>query len=361
VRGDPPRSVLLIRPDHLGDILLLTPALHALRCALPEARLTLLLGPWSAPAVAGNTDVDAIETLPFPGFERKPKGSPLAPYRLLFEAATRLKGRFDTAVVLRYDHWWGAWLAMAAGIPHRIGYDWPETQAFLTEAVPYEAGRHEALQNARLLEALAPGIGRELGAARYTVEESDRQWAAARLDRWERERGVARTVRVAIHPGAGAAVKQWPVERWAQVADSLAARAGAEIILTGGANEAELTAGINTRIEQSGLDLAGETSFGQLAAVYQACELVLGSDSGPLHLAVAAGASTVHLHGPVPAAKFGPWGDPARNLVIGSRFLCAPCDRLDWPRDALWLHNCMTAIDPQQVTDAALRLIRSNL
>lgn len=361
-RPGAPQSVLLIRPDHLGDVLLLTPALHALRQALPAARLTLLIGSWSAAAVADNPDIDAVETLPFPGFERKARGNSLAPYRLLFAAAQELRGRFDTVVVLRYDHWWGAWLAAAAGIPRRIGYAIPETQPFLTEAVPYEAGRHEALQNARLLERLAPGIEGSLGPSRFNVSDADRAWAAARLSAWQNAQGEQPPrLRVAIHPGAGAAVKQWPVENWVAVANALHAEAGAAIILTGGPGERDLTAAIAAQTRAPHLDLAGETSFGQLAAIYAASDLVLGSDSGPLHLAVAAGAKTVHLHGPVPSAKFGPWGSPARNVVLSSPFLCAPCDRLDWPPAALPLHSCMAAIRPQQVIDAALRLIRSNL
>ena len=78
-----PRSILLIRPDHLGDMLFLTPALHALRQALPAARITLLGGPWGVEAVRHNPDLDAIETCVFPGFERQPKENGLAPYRLL--------------------------------------------------------------------------------------------------------------------------------------------------------------------------------------------------------------------------------------------------------------------------------------
>ena len=352
-----PASVLLIRPDHLGDVLLLTPALHALRAALPGARLTLLLGPWSAPAVAGNADADAVETLAFPGFERKPKSGPVAPYRLLFDAAAGLRGRFDTAVILRYDHWWGAWLAAAAGIPRRVGYDWPETRPFLTETAPYEPGRHEARQNARLLEALAPGLEAGLGPTRYAVGDADRAWAAERLARWE---GGEPRPRIAIHPGAGAAVKQWPVENWAAVAEGLRQATGAGIALTGGPGERELTAAIAARLTQPALDLGGQTSFGQLAAGRAACDLVLGSDSGPLHLAVAAGAATVQLYGPVPAAKFGPWGEPGRNITLSSPFSCAPCDRLDWPLSALPLHGCIAAIRPADVIDAALRLIRSN-
>ncbi|MCX7670548.1 MAG: glycosyltransferase family 9 protein, partial [Anaerolineae bacterium] len=112
----PPRTVLLIRPDHLGDLLFTGPALRLARQELPDARLVLLVGPWSRAVVARHPDLDEVLTCPFPGFERRPKQNLLAPYRLLFETARSLRGRFDAAVVLRFDHWWGAWLAAAAGI-----------------------------------------------------------------------------------------------------------------------------------------------------------------------------------------------------------------------------------------------------
>jgi heptosyltransferase-2/heptosyltransferase-3 len=212
-----------------------------------------------------------------------------------------------------------------------------------------------------LLGALVPNLEAALGPTRYLVSEADRAWAATRLEVWAQERGDPATPRVAIHAGAGALVKQWSLENWAEVADALHSRAGAAIVLTGGPGEGWLTAGIAARMRGASLDLSGQTSFGQLAALYSRCDLVLGSDSGPLHLAVAAGAKTIHLYGPVPAAKFGPWGDPARNVVLNSPFLCAPCDRLDWSPAALRLHPCVAAIRPQDVIHAALRLIRSEL
>jgi ADP-heptose:LPS heptosyltransferase len=345
-----PDSVLLIRPDHLGDVLFLTPAVHALRQALPEARLTLLVGPWSAEVVAGNKDFDAVALCSFPGFERKTRGNALAPYRLLSKAAGELRGRFDTAVVLRFDHWWGAWLAAAAGIPRRIGYAWPETHPFLTEMLPYRTGRHEVQQNATLLEALAPGMEAALGQLQYAVQPEDRAWAA------ERMREMGRPL-VAIHPGAGAAVKQWPVANWAAVGQSLVRAKDASIVLSGGPGERSLSAGVAGKMQAPALDLAGQTTLGQLAAIYERCDLVLGSDSGPLHLAVAVGAATVHLFGPVPATKFGPWGPPARNVVLESPFVCAPCDRLDWSNAALPLHGCMAGISPDCVIETALRLL----
>lgn len=349
-----PRSVLLIRPDHLGDMLFLTPGLAALRAAAPQVRITVLAGPWAADVLRGNPHVDTVRTCPFPGFERRPKTDALAPYRLLSAQARLLRGAYDAAVILRFDHWWGAWLAAAAGIPRRIGYAWPEVRPFLTQAVPYEPERHEVSQDATLLAALAPNPDPALPPTKFYVTEADRAWAAG----WLAERGAGESRLAAIHPGAGAAVKQWPPAAWAEVADALVARHGVRIVLTGGPGERPLAAAVAAGLAAPALDAAGQTTLGQLAALYERCALVLGSDSGPLHLAVAVGAPTVHLYGPVSAVKFGPWGDPARQRVVMTDWRCAPCDRLDWPAETLSQHRCMAAITPARVLAAAKPLLR---
>jgi lipopolysaccharide heptosyltransferase II len=349
-----PRSVLLIRPDHLGDLLFLTPALHALRLALPGIRLTLLAGPWGIDAVRENPDLDEIRVCRFPGFERRPKASALEPYRLLRNTAAELRpAGYDVAVVLRNDHWWGAWLAAEAHIPRRLGYDWPETRPFLTHAAAYDACRHEVEQNARLLAKLAPGVSEDPGPLQYSIAPADRTWAA----KWLLEQGVdpARPL-VAIHPGAGAAVKQWPPEAWGAVADGLA-EDGAQVLLTGGPSETGLAQSVAASMIRGAVNAAGQTTLGQLAALEARCALVLGSDSGPLHLAVAAGAPTLHLYGPVPAAKFGPWGAAERQRVLISPWACVPCNRLDWSAGALGYHRCMGAIDPQAVLAAAREIL----
>lgn len=351
-----PRSLLLIRPDHLGDVLLLTPALHGLRRALPEARITLLIGPWSQGVVQDNPDLDAVITCPFPGFERRAKADAWSPYRLLWAQARALRERgYDAAVVLRFDHWWGAWLAAAAGIPRRIGYDVPETRPFLTHALPYAAGQHEVLQNAMLLGMLAGGLAGAPGPTRYRIAAGDRAWAAS----WLEAAGIGPADRlVAIHPGAGAAVKQWPLAAWAETAATLAAQYGARILLTGSRDERTLTAAIAAQLASPPLEAAGQTTLGQLAALYERCAVVLGSDSGPLHLAVAVGAPTVHLYGPAPAAEFGPWGAPADHIVLTTPWTCAPCHRLDWPAPTLAQHACIAAIRTEDVLQAAAALLR---
>ena len=124
-----PRSIVVIRPDHLGDLLFTTPAIRLLREAYPKAHITCLVGPWSKAVIESNPHIDEIALCPFPGFTRQKKRSVFEPYVTLLRYARRLRQQeFDLAIVLRFDHWWGALLAYLAGIPHRAGYDIAEVR-----------------------------------------------------------------------------------------------------------------------------------------------------------------------------------------------------------------------------------------
>ena len=102
---------------------------------------------------------------------------------------------------------------------------------------------------------------------------------------------------------------------------------------------------------------AGETGLGELAAIMARCQLVLGVDSGPLHLAVAMGTPTVHLFGPVDKRAFGPWGDPAHHVVVTSEMDCIPCNRLDYTPSELDGHPCVRNITVEQVLEAVEKLV----
>ena len=356
-------SLLVVRPDHLGDLLFLTPALRRLREGFPEAHITLLVGPWGREVVGRCPYVDEVITSPFPGFTRQPQGSLLAPYRLLLQEARRLRRhRFDLALIMRFDHWWGALLAAVARVPNRIGYAIPEVRPFLTQAVPYVVGRHEAQQNLDLVSSI-----------RYQIPDAEDRagdWNASPLGftpaiaedawvgRWLLLQGVVpdRPL-VAIHPGAGAAVKLWMPEKWAAVADVLAERRGAQIVLTGSGSELDLAWAVAAHTRTDPLIAAGETTPGQLAALYRCCRLVIGPDCGALHVAVAVGTPTVHLYGPVDASAFGPWGDPYRHRVLTSDWPCVPCNRLDFPAEELHAHPCVRDIRVEQVLAEAESLL----
>lgn len=375
-----PQRILVIRPDHLGDLLFATPALRLLRRQHPEAHIAALVGPWGEAVAARLPEVDRVLTCPFPGFTRQPKPDPLAPYRLLAAQAAQLRQEaFDLALVLRFDHWWGAWLAAEAGIPQRIGYAVPETQPFLTDPIPYVPGRHEVVQNLALalatggrsplaglpasLTAHLPFADPQPPAAAEVAEEWRLRFPLAEADLAAAEALLPASdgrPLVAIHPGSGAAVKQWRATGWATVARRLAEDYAAQVVFTGSAAEATLIEPVVVQladVEPRPRSLAGQTDLGALAAVYRRCRLVIGPDSGPLHLAVAVGTPTLHLYGPVDRRTFGPWGSPQRHRVVVSDWACIPCNRLDWPEAVLAQHGCVRDIAAEQVLAEAARLL----
>ncbi len=352
--------LLLIRPDHLGDALLAAPAGRALREALPGAQVDWLVGPWTAEMIRRGWAADEVLTCEFPGFTRRPKGPPWAPYVELARQAARLgRRRYDLALVLRPDHWWGAMLATAAGIPRRIGYAVAECRPFLTQVLPSGVGLHVADQSLALagaaVELLAPGATITSPAPGFAIRPEERAWAATVAAGAAARDG---SPLVAIHPGSGATVKDWLPIHWQAVVTMLADRAGAAFVLTGGRSESGLLSEIADGIEPRPTVLAGRTSLGQLAALFERCALVLGGDSGPLHLAAAVGARTIRVYGPTDVALFGPRGDAARHRVLRAALPCQPCGNLvDPPCGAVSTPACLRAVSPGQVTASALALL----
>lgn len=349
-----PRSfeILLLRPDHLGDLLFLTPALRRLRRALPEATITAVVGPWAAPVLAGNPDVDEVVTLPFPGFTRRASGR-LDPYRLLHRWAGLIRERAPSAVVvLRDDHWWGALLAQRAGVPLRVGADHPAVAPYLTHPISL-AGPHWVERNAALLDATARILGGTPpdepvtpAAAPLRPPTPDDKAAGVALA----AAGIAGPY-LAVVPGAGARVKHWVPARWAAVATTLARETGLMVVLTGSSGETGLIDEVRAGIQAPSASLAGQTDLPALTAVLAGARLALGVDNGPMHLAVAAGTPTVHLYGPSAVEQFGPWGDPARHRVVRVGMHCPRCGDLspERPEGA----GCMVAISADTALAAA--------
>ena len=354
--GDAPQRILLIRPDHLGDLLFLGPALRWLRNQRPNTHLTLVTGPWgqpALPALAGTYD-DLLE-IPFPAFERGDRQGVLARWLMLPKLARQLRlENFDAAVVFRPDHWWGAMLAALAKIPRRIGYDTAETTPWLTTALS-QLHEHSVSSNLRLVGALLdeqPDIDPAAHPLRFDLDSASREEARTLLSSLP----VALTrPLVIIHPGAGAAIKLWEPGKWGEVARRLSQDVRT-VLITGGPDEIELTAAVSAASDGRATDLGGRTSFAELAALLASADLVLGPDSGPLNLAVAVETPTVHLFGPADPVRFGPWGSPHRHVVLQSNWSCIPCGRFDWPD--LPSHGCVRDIDTDTVIEAAHQLLQ---
>ena len=404
--------ILLLRPDHLGDVLLTTPVLHALKQHAPNAQITMMVGPWSGEIVARHPDIDRLLTCPFPGFQRAAQKA-LAPYLLLFSLAKQLRHEhYDLAINLRPDFWWGAALIYLARIPRRIGYALKPGRPFLTHALPFQTPEHATVSNLRLASAAwqaldYPPLEEPYTPERYPLQftptAEEHQWATDLL----KEQGIDipyivgaglapalenpalenptqenptlntpalgnsalenRAPIEVILPGSGAAVKLWRTDGWAACADaltrSLTISTPVRIILTGSKNERPTLEEIAQGM-QSAAVLVTDATIGQLAALLARALIVLSVDSGPLHLAVAQGTPTVQLFGPTDPRIFGPWGRGGRHIVLASTQRCPtcpaiPCGRLDFPAQALADHPCVRLITEQQVLAAVEKLLQS--
>ncbi|MCY4538793.1 MAG: lipopolysaccharide heptosyltransferase II [Chloroflexi bacterium] len=354
----PPRRarsnrVLVIRPDHLGDVLLMTPALQFIKRERPETELHVICGAWAADVLARYDEVDVVLTLDFPGFQRQGRSRRGNPYLRAIDSARMLRRiGYDSALIMRPDHWWGAMLAFLAGIEERIGYDNANVAPFLTGRSPHQY-EHAVLQNLHLAQFwLGAPHNRDI-ELNLTVDPAD----AAAVDQLLADRGIdVATPIICIHPGAGMPSKLWQSDKWAEVADQVARRHNVTIIFTGSSPEQAVIEDIAGGMTAASCSVAGETSAGQLAALYRRARAVLGPDSGAMHVAAAVHTPTVTLFGPADPIEFAPWGDRRKHAAITSTIACRPCRILDWRDDSLAYHPCVRDISVCQVLEALQRV-----
>jgi ADP-heptose:LPS heptosyltransferase len=360
------RRIIVVRPDHLGDLLFATPALRLMRETFPRARITGAVGPWGRPMWEHNPHLDALVTIPFPGVEPRREGGPFGPYRLMGRAADALsRNRYDLGIVLRSDYWWGAALLWASGVPRRWGYRTPQVAPWTTHHAAYTPGRHEVEQSYRVAEAAVRSTGAWRGIT-LTVDQErglPRLQPPVPLSMGEPPREWLRAPRrVAIHPGTGAANKLWTHEGWANVIRHLQDN-GWSVALTGSPGERPLVEAIIDAARQpelaDPLNLAGETkNLSELAWLFTHAHMVLGVDSGPLHIAAALHRPTLHMYGPSDERSWGPWGNPEVHRALrapGTR----PTGKLDVGSHDLEGGPEMRAITPGMVL-AELEHLRIN-
>ncbi len=348
--------ILLIRPDHLGDVLLATPAIRALRKACPDTEIHVLVSPRAAEVIAGYKEIDLVLTLPFPGFSRNPKESLRSPYTLLLRSARNLRLiKYNSAVTMRHDHWWGAMLAHIAGIPECVGYDLPDVAPFLTDALEYRH-EHAIIRNMRLVERWTGEIDPGDVSLYFPTTDSDKGYVDGYLQEW----GISSERQIfCIHPGSGTWAKRWEVGNWASVADTLIGQLDAAVVFTGGDHEVPLIRQIMSHMEEDACIVAGDTRVGQLAALYARALVVMGPASGPTHLAAAVGTPTVTLFGPADPLEFGTWGPRDKHEILTTDIGCRPCRVLDWGEDNPEYHPCVRDISVGRVLTAARRVIQT--
>jgi heptosyltransferase III len=357
------KRIVLVRPDHFGDLLMLRPAVEHLRAIAPDHRISIMIGPWNQ-TVARHLmpDVD-LTFYDFPGFNRNSKSaSKLEPYCQISEAAQLLRTMAPQAIVLlRDDHWWGAIMAREAGIPLRIGYTNPLHNSLLTHPVDVTA-KHYIYQNIELVRSTAAILGYSTGPDLDPASIGPLHWpphtaAQEKIELLMQGNDIGDRF-IALHPGTGADVKRWPIGRWAALINEFNNRGDRSIVLSGAPEESGLCSAIAGQATRNVTSLAGKTSLFELGELFRRADLVVGVDSGPLHLATATGTPSIHLYGPSDPVRYGPWGDSARHRAIRVEMSCPDCGNLSPTRSEPC--GCMTAITVANVNQHVVEMLDSN-
>ena len=363
--GDVAARVLIARPDHLGDVLLTLPAATALRAALPGTSLAFLVSAPTADAARRCPDVDETLTVPFPrlgtAFSAQDWHDAARPH------AHVLRDRFDIAVLARPDDPWSGTLVNLAEIPIRIGYSAPGMDRFLTHTVQLHVEQHAVIQTLRLMEETARRLGLTT-ADQHTLRDAVLSRTSVRLVPTEDEEALVRRILaevpsagprpIVFQPGSGWPLKNWVPQQWGRLGIEIRRHCGLTPLVPGGPGEDLLVHAIVDASEASCYGLAGRLSVGALAALYRRSSLIIGIDSGPLHLAAMVGSRVVGLYGPLPVEQWRPWSLPERYRLVRVSLPCSPCDCIFDPPCGIPLHPpCMEGISVDAVLAAALELL----
>ena len=307
-------KVAVLRANALGDLLFAVPALDALRAAYPGAEIALLGRDWHAGFVPGRVrSVDRVVVVPVATGIWAPPGH-VDDQAELDRFFTRMEEeRFDLALQLHGGGRHSNPFVRRLGARVTAGLRIADAER-LHRNVPYVYYQSEVV---RLLEVVAT-VGGSAAAAEphLTVLGEDRLEAEARV-------GGAEPL-AAIHPGATDGRRRWPPERFAAVGDALAA-AGADVVVSGAADEAPLVEEVVARMTAEATPLAGRLSTGGLAGVLSRCSVVVSNDSGPLHVAAAVGAATVGIFWCGNLVNAGPMTRSRHRPAISWRLDCPAC------------------------------------
>jgi lipopolysaccharide heptosyltransferase II len=343
--------ILCIRLDALGDVLMTTPALRAIKETFPRCQLTLMTSPAGAGASALIPAVDDVIVYDAPWMKATAPRVDSRPDRAMVERLSQ--AGFDAAVIFTVysqNPLPAALLCYLADIPLRLAHCRENPYQLLTNWVrdpePETLVRHEARRQLDLVAAVGCRAADERMAMRIPAEARERipehlKWIG--LNR--------RFPWVVIHPGASAPSRRYPPEQFARAARRLALDVGMQILFTGSNEEVELVEGIREAMGVPSVSLAGRLDLGELAAVLELAPLLIANNTGPVHIAAAVGTPVVDLYA-LTNPQHTPWKVPHR--VLNHDVPCKYCYKSVCPEEH---HGCLRMVQPEEIVEAVWSLL----
>jgi predicted lipopolysaccharide heptosyltransferase III len=336
------RRVLVVRLRSVGDTVLATPTLYALRRFLPAARIDVLLEDWVAPLLEGSPDVDHVITV-----RRKSSASRFAVARELRAA------RYDVAFNLHGGST-AALLTRASGARHRVGYETYAYAALHNHTAPHPSTlwRKETTHSVEQQLGLPGWTGvpvTDRPATRLAVTAA----ASARVAERLRRAGLHDNAPFAlIHPAAAFDSKTWAAENFARVVEHLAARGLSAVAVAGPGEESVLR-----RVSENSrapLVAFNDLSLPEVTALAARSILFVGNDSGIAHIASAVSVPSVVVFGSSNVAHWRPWTDASAE-VVREEMACAPCPGYNCSE--FEQPECIRRVSAERVTAAIERIL----
>lgn len=329
LKDSPDAKILIRAANWVGDAIMTTPVIRAVRKNYPEADITLLAKPWVIPVYESNPNIDRIMEYQNDGRHKKGWGT------LLLSKDLRPK-QFDLAVLMQ-NAFEAALITFLGGVKERLGFNTDARGLLLNRAVKMD----KELKKGHLIDyyiAILEGAnlvpdGRNL---ELFLSEADRQAATKLLA--QNGFDLFKPV-IGINPGAtGGTAKQWFPERYAALARQLSLKYGVQILIFGGPSDHELGEYIKDRSQGSCINIAGQTSLGQAFALIEQCSLFVTNDSGLMHAAAALNVNQVAIIGSTDFVATAP-ANP-NSVMVRVPVECSPCLKDTCPTD----HRCMERI-----------------
>jgi ADP-heptose:LPS heptosyltransferase len=335
--------IALILPCCIGDVILATATLRALRRAYPNAHITWAVGSWSRPAVEHHPDLNAV-------LDTGSAALPVKSASGFLQFVRQLRaGKFDLAVSLVRSPLMSLAVRLS-GIPRRAGLDSNgrgfgyNIRARIDPAEP----RHEAEIYLDVPRAL--GIDTSGCYANIPVSDADRAVVREYLEK----RGAQGSYLVinpagGRNPGMTLDAKRYPPHQLAALADRLADRYNLRVVLVGASTDSELINATREPLQTPSIAFAGDLTFGQIAALAAESFLYIGNDTGLTHLAAAAGARTVMIMGPTDPVRYAPFAPRSTALwkpapISATGVAGGIAANWDWSRDGISVDEAETRI-----------------
>jgi heptosyltransferase-2 len=324
------RRILFLRHDRIGDMVLSTAVLKALRRGYPHAKITVLASEQNHEILKHNPNVDEIliyKGMPWFIRETRPRG-----YDLVIDP-------FLTHELKQ------ALMTCLAGGKYRIGFEEAGREVFFNIRGPATSPPKRMVD--QLLDLVELAGGKRKGCEpEVFLSDTEIQWANEALAK----KGIsADELTISIHPGAHYPSQRWPAERFGELARRILEQCDAKVILLGSSDEEGL---LKAAKKSAGKDIQIFSCSGikEFMALLSKCDLMICNNSGPLHIASALNVSTVSTIGPTITPLWLPYGE--NHVVLNKRLPCSPCDRAHC-KD----HECMKSITVDEVFEAVKRRI----